>query len=122
VRVMRSRFFEKAGLGPVAFSATGSGFQKWRKWSRPAAQQLEAEGIVFEPASELGVNLDPEVLARGFDAICLAVGAGKPRESCGSGARSGRHPFAMDYPHPAEPRLAGIKAKGSTRTRYSRAR
>jgi glutamate synthase (NADPH/NADH) small chain len=41
---------------------------------------LKAEGIVFRNKVEVGKDLLPEDLFRDFDAVCLCVGAGKPRD------------------------------------------
>ncbi|MCD7974177.1 MAG: glutamate synthase subunit beta [Candidatus Azobacteroides sp.] len=41
---------------------------------------LENEGITFKNGVEVGKNLDPKELAEEFNAICIAIGAGKPRD------------------------------------------
>ncbi|MDR0581335.1 MAG: glutamate synthase subunit beta [Prevotellaceae bacterium] len=41
---------------------------------------LQAEGIIFKNGLEAGKNLDPAALLNDYDAVCLATGAGRPRE------------------------------------------
>ncbi|MDR2802294.1 MAG: glutamate synthase subunit beta [Prevotellaceae bacterium] len=41
---------------------------------------LLQEGIIFQSGVEAGKDLDPAALLNGYDAVCLAVGAGRPRE------------------------------------------
>jgi glutamate synthase (NADPH/NADH) small chain len=69
--------------------------EKWRLDRR--VLQLEAEGVVFKTGVEVGVDLGVGELRRGFDAICLAIGATRPRD-LGIPGRSlqGVH-FAMDF-------------------------
>ena len=43
-------------------------------------KQLEEEGIIFKTKTEIGVNISGEDVMKKFDAVCLAVGAGKPRD------------------------------------------
>jgi glutamate synthase (NADPH/NADH) small chain len=58
---------------------------------------LLAEGIVFKTNAHVGVNIKGPGLLKEFDAVCLTIGAMKPRELNieGSGLR-GIH-FAMDF-------------------------
>ena len=58
---------------------------------------LEAEGVVFRPGVDVGVDVTAEALRRDFDAVLLAGGAGQPRDLPVPGrALDGVH-FAMDY-------------------------
>jgi glutamate synthase (NADPH/NADH) small chain len=58
---------------------------------------LKAEGIRFETGVEVGKNLSSEKLLSKFDAVCLAVGAGVPRDLPIEGrALKGIH-FALDF-------------------------
>jgi glutamate synthase (NADPH/NADH) small chain len=41
---------------------------------------LIREGVLFKNNMEAGRNLDPGALLRDYDAVCLAVGAGQPRD------------------------------------------
>ncbi|MDR3094263.1 MAG: glutamate synthase subunit beta [Bacteroidales bacterium] len=41
---------------------------------------LRAEGIVFKTGVKVGEDLTPQQLLKDFDAVCLAIGAGVPRD------------------------------------------
>lgn len=41
---------------------------------------LEAEGIIFQNETEIGTDVDPKQLLAEFDAVCIAIGAGQPRD------------------------------------------
>ncbi len=56
-------------------------------------EQMVAEGVQFE----LGVNVTGDVLAREFDAVCLALGAERPRDLTVPGRELNGVHFAMDY-------------------------
>jgi glutamate synthase (NADPH/NADH) small chain len=43
-------------------------------------EQMEAEGVVFKPGVNVGIDLTAEQLMAGFDAICLCGGATQPRD------------------------------------------
>jgi glutamate synthase (NADPH/NADH) small chain len=43
-------------------------------------EQIEAEGVVFRPGVNVGVDIDPGELLRDFDAVCLAGGATLARD------------------------------------------
>ncbi|HUU36470.1 MAG TPA: glutamate synthase subunit beta [Vicinamibacterales bacterium] len=58
---------------------------------------LEAEGVVFRPGVEVGVDISAGDLRHNFDAVLLAGGAGQPRDLAVPGrALHGVH-FAMEY-------------------------
>jgi glutamate synthase (NADPH/NADH) small chain len=58
---------------------------------------LSAEGVVFRPGVNVGVDVTAHDLQRDFDAVLLAGGAGQPRDLDVPGrALEGVH-FAMDY-------------------------
>jgi glutamate synthase (NADPH) small chain len=60
-------------------------------------QQMEEEGIRFETSVLIGEDMSVRYLMRTFDALILALGAGKPRDLPVTGrGREGIH-FAMDY-------------------------
>ncbi|MFM8289069.1 MAG: glutamate synthase subunit beta [Planctomycetaceae bacterium] len=58
---------------------------------------LEAEGIVFRPGVNVGVDLSVEQLRREYDAVVLAVGATIPRDLPVPGRELQGVHFAMDY-------------------------
>ena len=60
-------------------------------------KQLEEEGIVFKTKTEFGVNISGEEVMKKFDAVCLAVGAGKPRDINPKGRELKGIYFAMDF-------------------------
>ena len=60
-------------------------------------KQLEEEGIIFKTKTEIGVNISGEDVKKKFDAVCLAVGAGKPRDINPKGRELKGIYFAMDF-------------------------
>jgi glutamate synthase (NADPH/NADH) small chain len=42
--------------------------------------QLEEEGIIFRPNTEVGKDISGKEIMKNFDAVCIAVGAGHPRD------------------------------------------
>jgi glutamate synthase (NADPH/NADH) small chain len=82
-------------------------------------EQLAAEGVIFRPGVQVGVDLDLDTLRRDFDAMLLATGAQQPRELPVPGrALKGVH-LAMDFLTQQNQRLGGetvaaeeITAKG----------
>jgi glutamate synthase (NADPH/NADH) small chain len=58
---------------------------------------LAAEGVVFRPGVEVGVDLPGEALRRSFDAVLLAGGAGRPRDLEVPGRELRGVHFAMEY-------------------------
>ena len=69
--------------------------------------QMEAEGVVFKPGVNVGVDITADELLADFDAICLCAGSTHPRnlEIPGRDLR-GIH-YAMDYLTPQNKRVAG---------------
>ena len=59
--------------------------------------QMEAEGIVFRPDINVGVDIDARELLKAFDAVCLAGGAGWPRDLDVPGRKLKGVYFAMEY-------------------------
>jgi glutamate synthase (NADPH/NADH) small chain len=69
--------------------------------------QMAAEGVEFETEVVIGEDLSLRYLRRRFDAIVLAVGAGKPRALAVSGrGYEGIH-FAMEYLTQSNKAVAG---------------
>ena len=60
-------------------------------------EQLSAEGIVFETGVEIGKDRTLADLSFQYDAVCLAIGAQKPRDVCVPGRDLAGVHFAMDY-------------------------
>ncbi|HEX3006727.1 MAG TPA: glutamate synthase subunit beta [Bacteroidales bacterium] len=58
---------------------------------------LEAEGLIFQTSTEVGKDISAAELLEKFDAVCLTVGAMKPRDLPADGRdMSGIH-FAMEF-------------------------
>ena len=60
-------------------------------------KQLEDEGIIFKPNTEIGKDVSGAEIMKKFDAVCLAVGAGKPRDITPPGRDLKGIYFAMDF-------------------------
>ena len=58
---------------------------------------MEAEGVVFRPGVNVGVDLTADRLRRDFDAVLLAGGAEKPRDLPVPGRELDGVHFAMEY-------------------------
>jgi glutamate synthases, NADH/NADPH, small subunit len=58
---------------------------------------LREEGIVFVTNTEIGKDIPGEQIMREFDAVCLAIGAGKPRDITPGGRDLKGIYFAMDF-------------------------
>ena len=59
--------------------------------------QLKAEGVIFRCSTTVGVDITTEDLKKDFDAICLTMGAGQPRDLDVPGRDLGGVYFAMEY-------------------------
>lgn len=59
--------------------------------------QLEAEGVIFRPGVNVGVDIDARSLLNHYDAVCLAGGATKPRDLEVPGRELKGVYFAMEY-------------------------
>ncbi len=79
--------------------------EKWRLDRR--VEQMEAEGVVFRPGVNVGVDVKADQLLAEFDAVCLCGGATQ-RATCRSPAASSTaiH-FAMDFLPLQNRRVAG---------------
>ncbi|MHB9056406.1 MAG: glutamate synthase subunit beta [Paludibacteraceae bacterium] len=60
-------------------------------------QQLAEEGIIFKPNTEIGKDISGAEIMKKFDAVCLAIGAGKPRDIDPVGRDLKGIYFAMDF-------------------------
>jgi glutamate synthase (NADPH) small chain len=79
--------------------------EKWRLERRVA--QMEAEGVVFKPGVNVGVDLETEVLLDSFDAVCLCGGATQARDLPIEGRDLAGIHFAMEYLPLQNRRVAG---------------
>jgi glutamate synthase (NADPH) small chain len=79
--------------------------EKWRLERRVA--QMEAEGVVFKPGVNVGVDLETEALLDGFDAVCLSGGATQARDLPIDGRDLAGIHFAMEYLPLQNRRVAG---------------
>ncbi len=70
---------------------------------------LEEEGIQFATNMEVGRDIAAEEIREQYDAICLAVGAGKPRDITPEGRELKGIHFAMDFLSDAIRALTGEK-------------
>ncbi len=70
-------------------------------------EQLAAEGVEFESGVDVGVDLSARYLRRTFDAVLLAMGAGRPRPLDVPGAELGGVHFAMEFLAGQNRRVAG---------------
>jgi glutamate synthase (NADPH/NADH) small chain len=69
---------------------------------------MEAEGIHFVPNAEVGLSVSIETLRQSYDALCICIGSGEPRDLPIEGRQlSGVH-FALDFLIQQNKRLAGL--------------
>ena len=69
--------------------------------------QMEAEGVIFRPSVNVGVDIDARELQTQFDAVCLAGGATLPRNLDVPGRDLDGVHYAMDYLPMQNKRVAG---------------
>jgi glutamate synthase (NADPH/NADH) small chain len=70
-------------------------------------RQMEAEGVIFRPGTNVGVDITAEEVLDRFDAVCLCGGATQPRDLPIEGrGLLGVH-FAMDFLTKQNQRVAG---------------
>jgi glutamate synthase (NADPH) small chain len=60
---------------------------------------LTAEGIVFKTNSEIGKAISTKEILKDFDAVCITVGSGKPRDLNVEGRNSKGIHFALEFLH-----------------------
>jgi glutamate synthase (NADPH) small chain len=70
-------------------------------------QQLEAEGVVFKPGVNIGVDMPAQSLLSDFDAVCLCGGATQARDLPIEGRQLEGILPAMDFLTPQNQRVAG---------------
>ena len=75
-------------------------------------KQLEAEGIHFVTNAEVGVKIAVKDLQKQFDAICLTIGAGQPRNLVAEGRELDGIHYALDFLIQQNYKLAGLPIEG----------
>jgi NAD(P)H-dependent glutamate synthase small subunit len=60
-------------------------------------EQMKAEGVEFQTGVEIGQDVSPKYLRQQFDAMCLTLGAGEPRDLGVPGRELKNVHFAMQY-------------------------
>ena len=58
---------------------------------------LAEEGIIFKPNTEIGKDMPGKEVMKNFDAVCVAIGAGHPRDITPEGRDLKGIYFAMDF-------------------------
>jgi len=69
---------------------------------------MEAEGIMFLNNAEIGDSASMKKLAESNDAICICIGAGKPRDIEAEGRELAGIHFALEYLFQQNYKLAGL--------------
>ena len=89
--------FERAGKvgGLLRYGIPDFKMEKHRLDRRVA--QMEAEGVVFRPGVNVGVDITADAILAGFDAVCLCGGATLPRDLTIPGRELQGIHFAMDF-------------------------
>lgn len=59
--------------------------------------QLDEEGIIFKTNCEVGKDIAGEEIMKTFDAVCIAIGAGEPRDIKPQGRELNGIHFAMEF-------------------------
>lgn len=70
---------------------------------------LEQEGIVFVNDAEIGRNISYEKIKKNNDAICICIGAGKPRDLNVEGRELDGIHFALEFLFQQNYKLSGIE-------------
>ncbi len=70
--------------------------------------QMAQEGVIFEPDVVVGQDVSAEFLLKRFDAVCLCVGAGVPRDLPVPGRELAGVHFAMEFLIQQNRRMAGL--------------
>ncbi len=85
---------EKPG-GLLRYGIPDYKLEKWVLDRRIA--QMEAEGVQFQTGVDVGVDISARYLQKMFDAVCLTMGAGQPRDLTVPGRGYDNIYFAMDF-------------------------
>jgi len=73
---------------------------------------MEAEGIKFVCNTEIGKDISYKDINKKFDAICISIGAGKPRDLIAEGRELQGIHFAMEFLTMQNYKLAGLEITG----------
>jgi len=76
-------------------------------------EQMRAEGVEFQTGVGIGEDISVRYLRKMFDAVCLAMGAGQPRDLDVPGRNLKNIMFAMDYLSAQNRRCSGESADQS---------
>jgi len=60
-------------------------------------EQLVAEGVIFKTNCEVGKDITGKEIHKSFDAVCIAIGAGKPRNITPTGRDLKGIHYAMEF-------------------------
>jgi glutamate synthase (NADPH/NADH) small chain len=82
-------------------------FKMEKRFLNRRLKQMEAEGVVFRPSTNVGVDITADQILAHFDAVCLCGGATVPRDLPIEGRGLGGIHFAMDFLTPQNKRVAG---------------
>ncbi len=75
--------------------------------------QMRAEGVAFETGVHVGLDISAGFILKRFDAVCLCVGAGVPRDLPIPGRELDGIHFAMEYLVQQNRRVAGLPIDGN---------
>lgn len=73
---------------------------------------MEAEGIKFVCNTEIGKDITYKEINKKYDAVCVSIGAGKPRDLTAEGRDLNGIHFAMDFLTMQNYKLAGLEISG----------
>lgn len=76
-------------------------------------EQMIAEGVKFVCNAEVGKNLDIKEVKKQNDAVCIAIGAGVPRDLKVEGRELNGIHFALDFLFQQNYKLAGLPIEGT---------
>ncbi len=103
---------DEAGGGLVRFGVPE--FKIEKRLVERRLDQLRAEGVEFRFGVDVGVDLDPEELRSGHDAVVVATGARAPRDLPVPGRELDGVHFAMEYLYDRARIVAGTQERGLT--------
>jgi glutamate synthase (NADPH/NADH) small chain len=82
-------------------------FKMEKRFLERRLKQMEAEGVVFRPSTNVGIDLPAERLLNDFDAVCLCGGATQARDLPIPGRELNGVHFAMEFLPLQNKRVAG---------------
>ena len=104
--------FEKAEKpgGILRYGIPDFKLEKWVLDRR--IEQIRAEGVSFKCQVEVGRDVSASYIQRRFDALCVAIGAGKPRDLAIPGRELDGVHLALDFLQQNNRRLDGLRFDG----------